>query len=170
MRRKKATKCTRQYATGDACVVRCYKDDDWNAECPWLSFASLASLMFLLGDMFEGNRQQEDPASVPLLTPHAAGGIDPPPQVVAHGVSAFDRACAAVWGCEEQTIVLLVPAPPASYPDETPVPEVVRLVIVRHDPCTRCSHVAAGRWSGGAGSGCGLPAARIDGGVGRRVC
>ena len=38
-----------------------------------MPFFPLAALLFLLGDIFEGYQQQDDPASVPLLTPHAGG-------------------------------------------------------------------------------------------------
>ena len=71
-----------------------------------------ASLMFLFGDVFDGHRQQDDPPLVPLLTPHARGGIDFPPLWVAHWVSAFDRACMAVSGRAEWAIVLLLQAGP----------------------------------------------------------
>ena len=100
VRHKKATKRTRQSATGDAYVVGGYRDDDWNPDCPRPSmpFVPLAALMFLLGDVFDGHWQQDDPASVPLLMPHAGGGLSPPPLWVVHGRSAFDRACKAVWG------------------------------------------------------------------------
>ena len=50
--------------------------------------------------------------SVPLLTPHARGSVDPPPLWVVHSVPAFGRACAAVWGHAEWAIVLLVPTGP----------------------------------------------------------
>ena len=81
VRHKKPTKRTRQSATGNAYEVGGYRDNDWNPECPRLSmpFAPPASLMFLPGDVFDGHRQQEDPAPLPLLTPHAGGDIDPPP-------------------------------------------------------------------------------------------
>ena len=49
-------------------------------------------------------------------------------------VEAFDRACKAVWGREEWAIVLLLPSGPAPDADESPVPEVVRLEKVPHDP------------------------------------
>ena len=39
-----------------------------------MRFVLLAALMFLLGDVFDGHRQQDDPESVPLLSPHAGGG------------------------------------------------------------------------------------------------
>ena len=112
VRHKKATKRTRQSATGDAYVLGGYRDNNGNPECPRLSmpFAPPASLMVLPGDVLDGHRRQEDPALVPLLTPHAGGGIELPPLWVVHGVSAFDRACAAVWGRAEWAIVLLVPA------------------------------------------------------------
>ena len=54
-----------------------------------LPFVPLAALLFLLGDVFEGYQQQDDPASVPLLTPHAGGGINPSPLWVVHGRPAF---------------------------------------------------------------------------------
>ena len=76
LRRKKANKRTRQSTAGDAYVVGRYRDDNWDPDCPGPSmpFVLLAALMFLLGDVFDGHRQQDDPESVPLLTPHAGGG------------------------------------------------------------------------------------------------
>ena len=44
---------------------------------------------------------------------------------VVHGVSAFDKACAAVWGRAVWAIVLLVPASLVLDADDMPVPEVV---------------------------------------------
>ena len=133
---KKATKHTRQSATGDAYAVGGYRDDNCNPDCPGLSmpFVPPAALMFLLGDVFDGRRQQDDPASVPLLTPHARGHLDPPPLWVALRESAFDRACKGVWGRAEWAIVLLLPAGPAHDAAASPVPEVVRLDKVPHDP------------------------------------
>ena len=49
-------------------------------------------------------------------------------------MSPFDRACAAVWGRAPGAIVLLVPAGPAPDADDIPVPEVVTLVNLLHDP------------------------------------
>ena len=89
--------------------------------------------MFLLGDVFDGHRQQDDPASILLLTPHAGGGLDPPPLWVVHGRSAFDKAC-KVWGREEWAIGLLLPSSPARDAHESPVLEVVKLDKVPHDP------------------------------------
>ena len=76
VRGKKANKRTRQCIGGDAYVVRRYRDDHWDPDCPGPSmrFVLLAALMFLLGDVFDGHKQQDDPESVPLLTPHAGGG------------------------------------------------------------------------------------------------
>ena len=76
VRRKKANKRTKQCTGGDAYVVGRYRDDHWDPDCPGPSmrFVPLAALMFLLGDVFDGHRQQDDPESVPLLTPHARGG------------------------------------------------------------------------------------------------
>ena len=76
-------------------MVGGYRDDDWDPENPGPSmpFVLLAALLFLLGDVFEGYGQQEDPASVCLLTPHAGGGIDPSPLWVVHGQPAFYKAC-----------------------------------------------------------------------------
>ena len=99
-----------------------------------MPFVPLAALLFLLGDVFEGYQQQDDPASVPLLTPHAGGGINPSPPWVVHGRPAFSRACAALHGCSEWAIVLLLPAGPVPDPDEYSVPEVVRISNVPHDP------------------------------------
>ena len=67
-----------------------------------MPFVPLAGLMFLLGDVFDGHRQQDDPESVPLLTPHAGGGLDPPPLWIVHRRHAFDRACKAVCGQDER--------------------------------------------------------------------
>ena len=77
-----------------------------------MPFLPLAALLFLLGDVFEGYQQQVDPASIPLLTPHVRGGINPSPLWVVHGRPAFSRACAAVQGCSEWAIVLLLSADP----------------------------------------------------------
>ena len=136
VRHKKAPKRTRQSATGDAYVVGGYRDDGWNPDCPGLStpFVPPPAVMFLMGDVFDGHRQQDDPAPVPLLTPHARGGLDPPPLWVVHGQSAFDKACKAVWGRVEWAIVLLLPAGPALDADASPVSEVVSLDKVPHDP------------------------------------
>ena len=99
-----------------------------------MPFVPLAALLFLLGDTFEGYRRQDDPASVLLLTPHAGGGINPSPVWVVHGRPAFSRACAAVPGCSEWAIVLLLPAGPVPDADECSVPEVVRMSNLPHDP------------------------------------
>ena len=79
-------------------MVGGYGNNDWNPDCPRLSMSLVppATLMFLLGDVFDGHGQQDDPASVPLLTPHAGGGLDLPPLWVVHGELAFDKACKAV--------------------------------------------------------------------------
>ena len=69
VRRKKASKRTRQSTAGDAYVVGGYRDPDCPG--PSMPFVPLAALMFLSGDVFDGHRQQDDPESVPLLTPHA---------------------------------------------------------------------------------------------------
>ena len=51
VRHKKATKRTRQSATGHAYVMGGYREDDRNPNCSGLSmpFLPLAALMFLLG-------------------------------------------------------------------------------------------------------------------------
>ena len=98
--------------------------------CRW----SCWPLVFVLGDVFEGYRQQNDPASVPLLTPHAGSGINPSPLWVMHGRPAFSTACAAVRGCSEWAIVLLLPAGPVPDANECSVPEVVRMSNMPHDP------------------------------------
>ena len=136
VRRKKASKRNRQSTAGDLYVVGGYREEGWDPADPGLSmpFVPLAALLFLLGDVFEGYQQQDDPASVPLLTPHAGGGIKPSPLWVVHGRPAFSRACAAVQGCNEWAIVLLLPAGPVPDPDECSVPEVVRMSNVPHDP------------------------------------
>ena len=136
VRLKKASKRTRQSATGDVFLVGGYREDGWDPESPGPSmpFVPLAALLFLLGDVFEGYRQQDDPASVPLLTPHAGSGIDPLPLWVVHGRPALSRVCAAVRGCSEWAIVFLLPADPVPDADECSVPEVVRMANVPHDP------------------------------------
>ena len=146
VRRKKASKRNRQSAAGDVYVVGGYREEGWDPANPGLSmpFVPLAALLFLLGDVFEGYQQQDDPASVPLLTPHAGGGISPPPLWVVHGQPAFSRACAAVHRCSEWAIVLLLPAGPIPDPDEYSVPEVVRMSNVPHDP-----HIAVTSLRGG---------------------
>ena len=108
VQRKKASKRTRQSTTGDVYVAGGYREEGWDPANPGQStpFVPLAALLFLLGDVFEGYRQQDDPASVPLLTPHAGGGINPSPLWVVHGRPWFSRACAAVRGCSEWAIVL----------------------------------------------------------------
>ena len=136
VRRKKASKRNRQSAAGDVYVVGGYREEEWDPANPGLSmlFVPLAALLFLLGDVFQGYQQQDDPASVPLLTPHTWGGISPPPLWVVHGRPAFCRACAAVHKCSEWAIVLLLPAGPIPDPDEYSVPEVVRMSNVPDDP------------------------------------
>ena len=95
--------CTGQSAAGDAYVVGVYRDDTWDPDNsgPSMPFVPLAALMFLLGNVFDRHRQQDDPASVPLLTPHTGGGIDPPPVWVVHGGPAFRTACGVVRGGDE---------------------------------------------------------------------
>ena len=104
---------------------------------------------------------------MPLLTPHAGGGIDPSPLWVVHGQPAVWSACAAVRGCDEWEIVLLLPASPVPDADAFSVPEVVRMANVLHDP-----HVAVTslRDGGAVEQGCGAaPAYQLHGGVGGRV-
>ena len=136
VRRKKASKRHRQSTTRDIYVVGGCREEGWDPANPGQSmpFVPLAALLFLLGDVYEGYRQQDDPASIPLLTPHAGGGINPSPLWVVHGRPAFSRACAAVHGCSEWAIVLLLPAGPVPDADECSVPEVVRMSNVPHDP------------------------------------
>ena len=112
VRGKVANKRTRQSTAGDAYVVGRYRDDNWDPDCPGPSmrFVPLAALMFLLGDVFDGHRQQDDPESVLLLTPHAASGLNPPPLWVVHGRPTFETACKAVWGSDEWAIVLVLPS------------------------------------------------------------
>ena len=136
VRRKKASKRTRQSTAGDAYVVGGYRDDNWDPDCPASSmpFVPLAALMFLMGDVFDGHRQQDDPESVPLVTPHAGGGLDPLPLWIVHGRPAFDRACKAVCGWDQWAIVLLLPSGPVPDANECPVPEVVPTYNMPHDP------------------------------------
>ena len=136
VRRKKASKRARQSTAGDVYVVGGYREDGWDPESPGRSmpFVPLAALLFVLGDVFEGYRQHDDPASVPLLTPHAGSGIDPSPLWVVHGRPAFSGACAAVRGCSVWATVLRLPAGPVFDADERSVPEVVRMSNVPHDP------------------------------------
>ena len=91
MRRKKASKSNRQSTAGDVYVVGGYREEGCDPANPGLSmpFVRLAALLFLLGDVFEGYQQQDDPASVPLLTPHAGGGINPSPLWVCTGGQRF---------------------------------------------------------------------------------
>ena len=79
VRRKKVCKRTRQFAAGDAYVVGGYRDDNWdpNNRGPSMPFVPLAALMFLLGDLFDGHKQQDDAASVPLLKPHTGAALTP---------------------------------------------------------------------------------------------
>ena len=139
VRRKKASKRNRQATMGDVYVVGGYSEEGWDRSNPRQSmpFVLLAGLLVLLEDVFEGYRQQDDPASVPWLTPHAGGGINQSPLWVVHGRHAFSRACAAVHRCREWAIVLLLPAGPVPDADECSVQEVVRIRNVRQD-----SHVA----------------------------
>ena len=69
---KKATKRTRQFV-GDEYVLDGDKDNDRNPGRPRLSmpFVAVAAMMFLLREVFDGPRQQNDPALVPFLTAHA---------------------------------------------------------------------------------------------------
>ena len=46
----------------------------------------------------------------------------------------FDTACKAVWGQEEWAIVVLLPSGPVPDADKCPVPKVVRLDKVPHNP------------------------------------
>ena len=94
VRRKKASKRNRHSTAGDVYVVGGYREEGWDPTNPGLSmlFVPLAALLFLLGVVFEGYQQQDDPASVPLLTPHAGGAINPSPMWVVHGRQAFSRA------------------------------------------------------------------------------
>ena len=124
-----------------------YREEGWDPENPGQSmpFVLLAALLFLLGDVFEGYRQQDNPASVPLLMPHAGGGINPSPLWVVHGRPAFSRACAAVHGCSEWAIVLLLPAGPVPDAYECSVPEVVRISNMPHDPHVAITSLRDGR-------------------------
>ena len=146
MRRKQASKRSRQSTAGDAYVVGGFRDENWVSDCPEPSmpFVPLAALMFLLGEVFDGHGQQHNPALVPLLTPHAGGGIDPPPLWVIHGRLAFRRACEAVCGRDEWAMVLLLPLGPVLDADECPVPEVVRMGNVAHDPHVAVTSVRGG--------------------------
>ena len=150
VRRKKASKRTRQSTTGDVYVVGGYREDGWDPENPGPSmpFVPLAALLFLLGDVFEGYRQRDDPASVPVLTPHAASGIDPSPLWVVHGRPAFSRACAAVRGCNEWAMSFSYPLAPSRTPMSArsrrwfgcPTCRTIRM-----SPSRRC--VMAGQWN-----------------------
>ena len=90
-------------------------------------------LMFLSRDVFDGHGQQQDAVSVPL-TPHAGDGLDPLSLPVVHGMSAFERACKAVWGRAEWAIVMLVPGGPAPDADGSAFPEVDKLDNLPHGP------------------------------------
>ena len=98
VRRQKASKRNRQSTAGDVYVVGGYREEGWDPANPGLSmpFVPLAGFLFLLGDVFEGYQQQDDPASVPLLTPHAGGGVNTSPLWVVHGrpaLSGHARRC-----------------------------------------------------------------------------
>ena len=82
LRHKKASKRTGQSIAGNTCVLGGYRDDEPDPTCPGPSmpFVPLAAVMFRLGDVFDGHRQLDDPALAPLLTPHAGGGLSPPPR------------------------------------------------------------------------------------------
>ena len=103
VRRKKASKRNRQSTAGDVYVVGGYREEGWDPANPGLSmpFVPLAALLFLLGDVFEGYQQQDDPASVPLLTPHAGGGINPSPAGACWGLRSsrlgLALVCLATW-------------------------------------------------------------------------
>ena len=148
VRRKKASKRNRHSTTGDVYVVGGYREEGWDPANRGQSmpFVPLAALLFLLGDVFEGYRQQDDPVSAPLLTPHAGGGINQSPLWVVHGRPAFSRACAAVHGCSERATFLLLPAGPVPDADGCSVPEMVRMSNVPH-----CPHVAV-TWLRGGGA------------------
>ena len=100
VRRRKASKRNRQSTAGDVYVVGGNREEGWDPANPGLSipFVLLAPLLSLLGDVFEGYQQQDDPASVPLLTPHARGGINPSPLWVVHGRPAFSSAFQGMRG------------------------------------------------------------------------
>ena len=119
--KKPATAPRSRTTARDAYVVGGHKDDNWDPDCPRPSmpFVPLGVLMFLLGDVFDGHRQQDDPA---LFTLHACGDLSPPPLWVVDGRPACDTACKAVWGREEWAIVLLLTSGPAQDVDESPVP------------------------------------------------
>ena len=136
VRRKKASKRTRHSAAGDAYVVGGYRYDSRDPDNlgPSMPFVPLAAPMFLLGDVFDGHRQRDHPASVPLLTPHTGGGIDPPPLWVVHGGPVFRRVCEAVCGRDQWAIVLPLPACPVPDAHGCPVPEAVQIVNVPHHP------------------------------------
>ena len=136
VRRKKASKRTRQSTAGDVYVVGGYMEEGWDPANPRqpMPFVQVAALLLLLGDVFDGYRQQDDTASVPLLTPHPGGGINRSPLWGVHERAAFSSACAAARGCREWAIVLLLLAGPVPDADECSVPEVVRMSNVPHDP------------------------------------
>ena len=159
LRRKKAGKRTRQSTTGDVYVVGGYREEGWDPANPGqpMPLVPLAALLFLLGDVFEGYRQQDDPASVPLLTPHAGGGMNSSPRWVVHGRPAHSTACAEVHGCSEWAIVLLLPAGPVPDAAECSVPEVVRMSNVPHHPHVAVTSLRDGGAveQGSVGSVCG---------------
>ena len=102
----------------------------------------------LVGGVLDGHRQQDEPASVPLLTPHAGGGLAPPPLWVVHGKSTFDRACKAVCRRAEWAIALLLSTGPAPDADASLVLEEVTLDKVPHDLHTLSPRFAKmGQWS-----------------------
>ena len=119
-RRKKASKRTGQSTAGDAYMVGGYRDDNWDLDCPGPSmpFVPLAALMFLPGDVFDGHRQQDDPASVPCLRRMPGVALTPLPPWVLHGRPAFHTACEVVCGHDERAIFLLLPSGPVPDADE----------------------------------------------------
>ena len=98
-----------------------------------MPFVRLAALMFFLGDVFDGHRQHDDVASVPLLTPHAKAGHSLPPLWVVHGRRAVGRTCKMVWELGEWVILLLLLSGLALDADECPVRELVRMDKVPTD-------------------------------------
>ena len=124
-------------------------------------------LMSLPGDFLDGHQQQEDTASVPFLTPHGRGGIDPPPLWLVPGAPVFDghvRRCGYVRSgpssclCQRARPLTRMRTPSLKWPGWSWCRRTHTLQSRRQ-----------GRWCGGAGDIGGLPVKRVDGGVGRGV-
>ena len=89
--RKKATKRTRRSTIGDLYIVGADNGKQWSPEWRTVSmpFHPQVALMFLPGDVYDGHQEQDNPASVPLLTSHVGDGVSTMALWVAHGAQHF---------------------------------------------------------------------------------